>query len=59
MAQAPHRWLGGSLVLILGFPLMATAAPRGKPIAPHPGNPRCFLFEGKPTFPEWSPEFLQ
>ena len=50
MAQAPQRWLGASLVLILGFPLMATAAPGGKPIAPHPENPRYFLFEGKPTF---------
>ena len=50
MAQAPHRWLGVLLVLILGFPPMATAAPGGKPIAPHPGNPRYFLFEGKPTF---------
>ena len=50
MAQAPHRWLAASLALILGFPLMATAAPGGKPIAPHPENPRYFLFEGKPTF---------
>src|SRR4051794_26885546 len=50
MAQAPHRWLDVSLALILGFPLLATAAPGGKPIAPHPENPRYFLFEGKPTF---------
>ena len=50
MAQAPHRWLAASLALILGFPLMATAAPGGKPIAPHPENPRYFLFGGKPTF---------
>ncbi|MCA1685789.1 MAG: hypothetical protein LC745_07330 [Planctomycetia bacterium] len=50
MAQAPHRWLAASLVLFLRFPPMATAAPGGKPIAPHPENPRYFLFEGKPTF---------
>ena len=50
MTQAPHRWLAASLVLILGFPPMATAAPGAKPIAPHPENPRYFLFEGKPTF---------
>src|SRR3954462_4787309 len=50
MALAPQRWIGGALVLILGFPRMATAAPGGKPIAPHPENPRYFLFEGKPTF---------
>src|SRR5437588_1079512 len=50
MAQAPHRWPAASLALFLGFPLMATAALAGKPIAPHPENPRYFLFQGKPTF---------
>ncbi len=50
MAQALQRWLVASLVLILGFPLMASGEPGDKPIAPHPENPRYFLFEGKPTF---------
>lgn len=55
MVHARQQRLGGlpALILILLFPLAAAAAAAeraGKPIAPHPENPRYFLFEGKPAF---------
>src|SRR3982074_114892 len=40
------RSLSLSSVLVVGLVAMAWAAP----IAPHPENPRYFLFEGKPAF---------
>jgi hypothetical protein len=36
------------ILLVLGASLPSWSF--GGPIAPHPGNPRYFLFEGKPTF---------
>jgi hypothetical protein len=39
-----------SLVRTLVLVVSIAAAARANPIAPHPENPRYFLFQGKPTF---------
>jgi hypothetical protein len=46
MPMRVPRSLAPSLALVATFTAMAGA----QPIAPHPDNPRYFLFDGKPAF---------